>query len=73
MIEVVDNAKTILRSCSDIDAIVTMIELTEGHDDPYTYAACLSNVRNALSFISVEIQKSAEAILKETNERMSPT
>ena len=72
MLEVYDKARTILSSCRDIDALITMIEEVEDQDDETIAGACLATVRCALTAIVDEIQDAAGIIVKRANDSMSP-
>ena len=61
MIDMYDNAKSIIRSCEDLIAIVMVMEETESSDTADA-RACLTTARCALTSIVSGIREAAEAI-----------
>ena len=61
MIEIYDNARTVLRACDDLDAISAVIEAAETGDDAAA-RACLAVVRCALTAVTADIRTAAGAI-----------
>ena len=61
-IDLYDSAKAIIRSCGDIDAVMTVMENAEDSDDDGVQMACLAAARCALASIVTEIRAESEAI-----------
>ena len=72
MVEIYDKANTILSSCRDINAVITVIDEMGDQTDETITGACIATVRNALTAIVDEIRDAAGIIVELANDSMSP-